>query len=227
MNIACCVPESAEFEQLQAILARAGFDSEQFVSEVRLLHALRRRNFDLIVLDTGHDRLDKDRLLSWLNCRIDERTPVILLSSAPSAEQVALALDVGADDFIGKPFAAIELVARVNALLRRSNRRSVRRTIELLGFALDRSACSFLDNGMPVELTPREFTMAWLFFSTPNTYLSRESISIAIWGVDSDITGRTIEQHIYKLRKKLKLGTERGVIIRTAYTQGYRLEMCA
>jgi DNA-binding response OmpR family regulator len=67
--------------------------------------------------------------------------------------------------------------------------------------------------------------MAWLFFSSPGVYFSRNTISIAIWGVNRDIANRTIEQHVYKLRKKLKLGVERGLIIRADYTQGYRLEL--
>jgi len=69
--------------------------------------------------------------------------------------------------------------------------------------------------------------MAWLLFSNLGHYLTRKTISVAIWGVAEEIAGRTIEQHVYKLRKKLGLGTERGVTIRTAYARGYRLELCS
>jgi DNA-binding response OmpR family regulator len=225
VNIACCVPDRQSFTQLQAVLARAGFACEHFLSEALLLRALRRHAFDLILVDVGGTQPDKESLLSWLNCRIDEHMPVIMLSPPVAAEQVAFSLDAGADDFIEKPYEAIVLVARIHALLRRVNRKSVRRTIALYDFVLDRGANSLQDRGLAIELTPREFTMAWLFFSTPGKYISREAISTAIWGVGSDIAGRTIEQHIYKLRKKLNLGSERGVMIRTAYTQGYRLEL--
>ena len=115
----------------------------------------------------------------------------------------------------------------MQAVLRRYRPKTARRSIELGGFLLDRESRRLLDNGVPVALTSREFTMAWLLFSSPGMYFSRDAISVSIWGVDSDVASRTIEQHVYKLRKKLHLCEERGVIIRTAYTHGYRLELCS
>lgn len=186
---------------------------------------LRKRTFDLICFDLGNELSDNDAFFSWLNCRSGDKTPIVVFSATRSAEMAATALDAGADDFIVRPFEAVEAVARLNAILRRSGRAEVRRTIERAGFKLDREAETFHDRGALVDLTPREFLMAWLFFSTPGVYISRESLSIAIWGVGSEITTRTIEQHVYKLRKKLQLGPERGAVLRTAYTQGYRLEI--
>ena len=138
---------------------------------------------------------------------------------------LALVLNCGADDVLLRPFEPIELMARAHALVRRSNRRNVRRIIELAGFMLDHETSKFAYRGTPIELTPREFSMAWMFFSSPGIYISRETIGTAIWSTDSEVAGRTIEQHVYKLRKKLQLGPDRGVIIRTAYSQGYRLEL--
>ena len=186
---------------------------------------LRRRNFDLICFDVGDKFSENDSFSSWLNCRSGDKTPIIVFSSMRNAEMAAAVLDAGADDFIVRPFETMEAIARFNAILRRCGRAEVRRTIERAGFKLDKEARTFYDRGMLVELTPREFMMAWLFFSTPGVYISRESLSVAIWGVGSEIAARTIEQHVYKLRKKLQLGPERGAVLRTAYTQGYRLEI--
>lgn len=227
MRIACHILSDDSFNHVQGALARAGFDCDRFLSETTLLRMLRRERYDLILVDTDAGGLDEKNIYSWLNCRTGESTPVVLLSSACTAQQVALALEAGADDFIRRPVDPAVLIARLHAVLRRANRSSTRRLIELQGFTLDREACTFFDRGVPVDLTPREFTMAWLFFSSPGTYLSRETISVSIWGVDSEIASRTIEQHIYKLRKKLNLCAERGVRIRTAYTKGYRLELCS
>lgn len=226
MSIACYISDDAVSQNVQEVLSRAGFECERFLSETSLLRTLRHRNFDLILVDTNIAPPAEERVFSWLNCRTGESTPVVLLSSTRSPDRVAFALDAGADDYIATPFDPIELIARLHAVLRRCNRRNVHRAIELLGFSLDRESGRFLDRGVPLELTPREFTMAWLLFSSPGIYLSRETISVAVWGVDSEIANRTIEQHIYKLRKKLNLCKERGVVIRTAYTQGYRLELC-
>ena len=227
MSIACYISDDAISRNVQQILTQAGFECECFKSETALLRTLRHRNFDLILAYTNIAPPTEERVFSWLNCRTGESTPVVLLSPRPSPDRVAFALDAGADDFIATPFDPIELIARLHAVLRRCNRRNPHRAVELQGFSLDRETNRILDQGVELELTPREFTMAWLFFSSPGIYFSRETISIAVWGVESEITNRTIEQHIYKLRKKLQLCRERGVIIRTSYSQGYRLEQCA
>jgi DNA-binding response OmpR family regulator len=226
MDIACYIRSETISAQVKTVLQRAGFNCEHLQSETSLLRLVRRRTYDLILIEMGHDDPDRESILSWMNCRFGESAPIIMMSSIRSAELTALGLDSGADDFIVTPVEPIELVARVHAVLRRTNPRSMRRVIELAGFSADREARIFSYQGTLIELTPREFTMAWLFFSTPGIYISRETIGSAIWGVDSEIAGRTIEQHVYKLRKKLELGVVRGVMIRTAYSQGYRLELC-
>lgn len=226
MNIACYIRSDTASEHVEAALKRAGFDCERLLSETSLLRLIRRRSYDLILIELGAAAPDRDSIFSWMNCRFGESTPILMLSSVRSAELTAFALNAGADDFVTMPVEPVELVARVQAILRRTGRRTVRRMIELVGFSLDHEARNFSYRGVAIELTPREFTMAWLFFSTPGIYISREIIGNAIWGVDSEIAGRTIEQHVYKLRKKLQLGMERGVMIRTAYSQGYRLELC-
>lgn len=225
MTIACYLRNATVFEQIKDALARAGFESVHFASETDLLRNLRRRNFDLIILDIAPGR--DDNIFSWLNCRSGDRTPTLVLSTTRSAELVAMALDSGADDFLVRPFEAIELAARVNALLRRCAPTNMRRTIEYAGFSLNRETAKFSHRGVPINLTPREFSMAWLFFSSPGVYISRDTIGAAIWSTDSDIAGRTIEQHVYKLRKKLQIDDKKPVVmIRTAYNQGYRLELC-
>jgi DNA-binding response OmpR family regulator len=226
MNIACYIRNDAFFENAKVILMRAGFECERFTSDTALLRVLRRRSFDFLLIDIGGELRDSENIFSWLTLRSGDSMPVLVLSSVRQAEWVADTLNAGADDFLTRPFEPIELVARIQAILRRSDRSQVRRTIELAGFSLEREANKFSYQAVPIELTPREFTMAWLFFSSPGIYISRETIGTAIWGMGSEIAGRTIEQHVYKLRKKLQLGQERGVMIRTAYNQGYRLELC-
>jgi len=226
MKIACCTRHDKVFHYVQDALAPSHIECEHFVSESALLRTLRRRTFDLIVVDSDNQLPSDAPVFSWLNCRTDESTPVVLLSSTHREGQLAFALDAGADDFVVNAFDSVELVARLQAVLRRYRPKTARRSIEVGGFSLDRESRRLLDNGVSIPLTSREFTMAWLLFSSPGMYFSRDAISVSIWGVDSDVASRTIEQHVYKLRKKLQLSEERGVIIRTAYTHGYRLEIC-
>jgi DNA-binding response OmpR family regulator len=227
MKIACCTRHDKVFNYLQDALASAHFECEHFASEAALLRTLRRRTFDMIVVDSENQMPNDAPVFSWLNCRTDESTPVVLFSSTQREGQLAFALDAGADDFVVNAFDAAELVARLQAVLRRYRPKTSRRSIELAGFSLDRESRRILDHGVPIALTSREFTMAWLLFSSPGMYYSRDAISVSIWGVDSDVASRTIEQHVYKLRKKLQLSEQRGLIIRTAYTHGFRLEVCS
>jgi DNA-binding response OmpR family regulator len=224
MNIACYLRDEAVFRHVQGIFVHAGFECEHLSSESVALRTLRQRSFNMVLTDIVADFLDGEHFFSDLATRDGDHTPLVVLSEGHSAEVVAQILNNGADDYWRLPVNAVELLARARAVLRRFNRRHIRRVIKLGGFSIDREANKFSFQDTPIELTPREFTMAWLFFSSPGTYITRETIGSAIWGVRSAIAARTIEQHVYKLRKKLQLGPERGVMIRTAYSHGYRLE---
>lgn len=225
MSIAAHIRNETFLGQIRQVLLRAGFGCENFPTEIAFMRGIRRKSFDLILIDVPMEPKDDDPILSWLNCRPVDDTAVMVTSTARNPFMTAMLLNCGADDFIVRPFEPIEFIARVNALLRRTKRRPAKAAIELAGFSLDREAGKFNDRGTTIELTPREFSIAWLLFSSPGVYISRETISLTIWNANSDIAGRTIEQHVYKLRKKLQLGPERGVILRTAYNQGYRLEV--
>jgi len=225
MSIAAHIRNETFLGQVRQVLLRAGFKCENFSTEIAFLRAIRRNSFDLILIDVPIEPKDDDPILSWLNCRPADNTAVMVTSAVRNPFMTAMLLNCGADDFIVRPFEPIEFIARVNALLRRTKRRPVNPIIELAGFSLDRDAGKFTFRDTTIELTPREFSIAWLLFSAPGIYISRETISLTIWNADSEVAGRTIEQHIYKLRKKLQLGPDRGVILRTAYNQGYRLEV--
>jgi DNA-binding response OmpR family regulator len=226
MNIACFISSDRVFKPIESILDGRGFHCERLQSETSLSRMVRRGTYDLLLIELGADAASRDGIFSWMSCRYGESTAVVMISFEKNAELIAAALDAGADDFLTMPVEPVEMIARINAVLRRTTHRTTRRIIELVGFAIDRESRTVSYKGEQIELTPREFTMAWLFFSTPGVYISRETIGSAIWGVDSEIAGRTIEQHVYKLRKKLQMGIERGVMLRTAYNQGYRLELC-
>lgn len=226
MKIACYIRNPAVADHVRLVLQRAGFEATLFPTDAALLRTVRRSAFELILIDIGAEPRDDNSILSWLNMRTGDKTPVLILSPVRSPDLAALALNSGADDFLNRPFEAVELTARINALRRRCAPPNARRSLSFAGYVLDRDSGRFAFGDQVIELTPREFSMAWLFFSSPGIYISRETIGAVIWSADSEVAGRTIEQHVYKLRKKLQVGDERVVMIRTAYTQGYRLELC-
>jgi len=228
MNIALCMRDHFIGAQVSDLMVREGFGYELFRHESALMRVLRHRGgIDLALIDIGLEPSVEENVFSWLSCRTGETVPVLLVSSHWNAQRVALALEAGADDCIAKPFDGVELVARMKAVLRRAGGagRAERTRLDMAGFTLDKSHGILLDRGKPVALTPREFALAWMFFSNPGARITRESISLAIWGADKDIANRTIEQHVYKLRKKINLDATRGVALRTTYGQGYRLEL--
>ncbi|QGZ42347.1 DNA-binding response OmpR family regulator [Pseudoduganella flava] len=226
MKIACCIANAAVSANIRTILAGANHEATLVDSEAALLRTIRRTSFDMILVDIGAHPRDDNGILAWLKLRTGDRTPVIILSALHSPELAALMLDSGADDFIPRPVEAVELTARIAALQRRCAPANAHRIIRFAGYHLDRDSAHCTFDGQPVDLTPREFAMAWLFFSSPGIYISRETIGAVIWSADSEVAGRTIEQHVYKLRKKLLAEGRRTVMIRTAYSQGYRLERC-
>ena len=224
MNIACYIRNPTVYDQVKTALVRVGFRPTRFDSEMALLRTLKRSPFDFIIIDIPSSPNVDAGIFSWLGIRSGPRIPSMVLSPARDGEFVAYVLNSGADDFLQRPFEPVELIARINAMMRRYAPLNDRRSIEYAGFSLDRESEKFRYQGRGISLTPREFSMAWLFFSSPGTYISRETLGTVIWSADSEIAGRTIEQHVYKLRKKLTVDGRPLVTIRTAYSQGYRLD---
>jgi DNA-binding response OmpR family regulator len=149
----------------------------------------------------------------------------LLLSSTAEAGEIARALNAGADEFISRPCEPAVFIVRVRRLLRRPSP-AAPPMIDVRGFTLNKTKATLLDRGVPVELTPRQFALAWLFFSSIGRMVSHHAIGTAIWGTGTSEVKHSIEQHIYKLRRKLRLGAARGVQIACAYTAGYYLERC-
>jgi DNA-binding response OmpR family regulator len=227
MNIACCMRDPALRDRVGAWLMAEGLRCEVFPDESSLLRALHHRSgIELVLMEVGHSADLEASILAWLACRGSGAVPVILLGSHWSAQRVARALEAGADDCVGQPLDRVECMARIRAVLRRSRvSRRARTCIDLAGFTLDRLSGTLQDRGVAVRLTPREFSLAWLFFSHAGERLARDAIGLAIWGAGKDVANRTIEQHVYKLRRKVPLNDDRGVAIRTTYGRGYRLDV--
>ncbi len=225
MSIACLITNDAVYDGVSNLLHTAGLDCRRFHSETALMRGLCREHTALVVIDTANDARLEERILSWVSHRTGERTPVVMMCANAAAQRIARALDAGVDDFVSPLIDPLELVARLRCAATRAQRDTLMSTLSLGDFTLDRSSGQVFDRGTKVPVTAREFAMAWLFFSNRGKTLSRETISVAVWGVGEDITHRTMEQHVYKLRKKLRLCGARGVTIRALYSQGYRLEV--
>jgi two-component system alkaline phosphatase synthesis response regulator PhoP len=181
---------------------------------------------DLFILDIMLPGEDGLNILKRL--RVQENTkdiPVIMLTAKGTELDKVKGLDLGADDYIAKPFGVLEFISRVRAVLRRSERSSSESTealnLVLGGVTLDDQRRSVTVGGIAVELTFKEYELLKLLMSRPGTVFSRQQILEKIWGVDFDMDTRTVDMHIKTLRQKLGV---QGSIIQTVRNVGYKVQ---
>lgn len=177
--------------------------------------------YDLIILDVMLPRLNGIQFCQRLRQQRNT-TPVLILTAKDTSADKVLGLDVGADDYVIKPFDLQELLARVRALLRRGN--SALPPILAWGsLRLDPNSCEVTYGEQLLSLTPKEYGLLELFLRNPGRVLSREVILDHLWSFE-DIPGDdTVKTHIKRLRQKLKIVGVPSTLIETVYGLGYRL----
>ncbi|MGR3909826.1 response regulator transcription factor [Burkholderia sp. SR8] len=186
---------------------------------------LRAEPFDLVMLDWLLPRMSGFEVLYWIRRTLGTSPAVLFVTSKTLEDDIVLAMDAGANDYIAKPFRVAELASRVNALLMRSTRDTDRRGLISAGdYVLNPRERTIRLRGEPIRLTPKEFDLAELFFSNIGKLLSRKLVCISTWGRELDPESRTLDTHIYRIRQKLQLGPENGLRLGSVYTHGYRLE---
>lgn len=176
-------------------------------------------NFDLVILDVMMPEYD-----GWTVCREirrNSKVPVIMLTARGEESDELFGFDLGADEYISKPFSIKILVARVQALLRRLETENSQ-VIQLDGLEIDESGRLVFVDGDLVELSPKEFELLLYLAKNPGRALSRDQILNAVWNFDYYGDARTVDTHVKKVR--LKLGN-RGDTIQTVRGIGYRFEV--
>lgn len=209
-------PEIAEL--LAMYFAREGFRLVHAATGERGLERLRERDARLVLLDIGLPGMDGIDVCRTI--RADSDVPVIMLTARDGEVDKVVGLEIGADDYVTKPFSPRELVARVKAVLRRSEERPVRaEVIEIGGYRIDSGRREVTTpEGSLVRPTAREFDLLWYLAEQRGLALSRSQILEAVWGYDYFGETRTVDVHIRQLRKKLE-----GIPIETVWGVGYRL----
>lgn len=179
------------------------------------LEAIKREKFDLILLDVMIPKLDGFALMEKIQ---PHGIPVIFLTAKNSVYDKVNGLKLGADDYMVKPFEAIELLARIESVLRRYGKEENRIQFRDLQVDLDKREATI--HGKPIELTPKEYDLLVMLLKNRNIALSREQFIDRVWGGDYYGETRTVDMHIKSLRKKLDMQEH----IKTIYKIGYRLE---
>jgi DNA-binding response OmpR family regulator len=204
---------------VQMYLAKAGFDVTVATDGDETQRLLRERTFDLLVLDIMLPGPDGIQIIR--NLRRRSELPVIFLSARSSDIDKVAGLQLGADDYVTKPFNPAELVARVQSVLRRSQARAepAGEKISLGELTMDVRNRQAAVKGEPLSLTPKEFDLLTTFARFVNITLDREKLLDLVWGT-SFYSLRTVDVHIVRLRTKLE-GS--GLKIETVWGSGYRL----
>ncbi|MBC2670171.1 response regulator transcription factor [Novosphingobium piscinae] len=224
MKVAVLDDDKAVLETVAKLLDEAGFQCATFDNGRQLVRTLHRETFDLFVIDWNLPDLPGLNVLEWIRNQIGAQPPVLLLTNRVSDEDLVAGLRAGADDFVTKPYHPAVLLARVEALARRSTM-NLSRTTETYGkLDFELTSKTLRLSGEVVHLTPKEFSLALLLFRNLNRAVSRAYIFETIWGMDPDLSTRTLDIHISKIRSKLALRPENGFRLTPVYGYGYRLE---
>lgn len=205
-----------EFHGFAVTTAQDGLAAERLVAEHR---------FDLILLDLMLPHISGEQLCrKWRQQGL--RTPVIMLTAKGLEAEKIAGLNLGADDYVTKPFSLEELLARIRAILRRLDpQRSVGQTFSFGPFTVDAESLKLLKNGIACPLSPRQAEMLVLFAANPNRVISRQELYEKVWHESMDgIETRTVDMHMVRLRDLLKDAGAESDLIQTVRGVGYQYQ---
>jgi len=214
-NIRMALDDDFKFEGYQVDTAATGPEGLEKALDL---------NLDIIILDLMLPELNGLEICKELRRR-NIGTPIIMLTARSQEFDKVLGLELGADDYITKPFSPFELQARVKALLRRSeirDQQSAVVTIRFDPFELDPSKYTFTKNNVPVQLTTIEFSLMKLLMQHAGHVIKRDDILRSVWGEEVYVTPRTVDTHIANLRKKIEDDQEKSHWIAGIRGAGYK-----
>ena len=217
--------DRATAELVRLYLIRDGYSVVLAADGAEGLRLAREHNPLLVVLDLMLPKMDGIEVCRTL--RSESNVPIIMVTARVEEEDRLTGLDLGADDYVTKPFSPRELVARVRAVLRRTGREVGEAESEMLsqgGITVDMAAREVTVGAKPVHLTASEFRLLVLFMDVPGRVLSREQIIQGAFGDAFEGFDRTVDTHISNLRKKLSEASEGKRYIQTVYGMGYRFD---
>ena len=218
-----CVEDDSSIRDIEIYaLASTGFEAQGFEDGDSFWNALQTQQPDLVVLDVMLPGKDGVTLLKMMKASQELRDiPVIMATAKGSEYDKIQSLDLGADDYLVKPFGIMEMVSRVKAVLRRCKPVKETKLLKLSGLVLNPDEHTVTVDGQRVSLTYKEYELLHLFLSQPGIAFTREQLLVNVWNTDYMGETRTVDMHIRTLRQKLG---DYGNIIETVRNVGYRLE---
>lgn len=219
--------EAALVELLRYNFEKEGFRVSVATDGEAALVAVAEARPDLVVLDWMLPHVSGLEVCRQIRRKADTRDlPVILLTARGEESDRIRGLEVGADDYVAKPFSPSELIARVRAVLRRSKPSTAQDLLTFGDLVMDLSAHRVLRSGRPIHLGPTEFRLLRFLLERPGRVYSREQLLDAVWGRDIYVEPRTVDVHIRRLRKAINSPGDSD-LIRTVRSAGYSLDESA
>ncbi|MFL0247995.1 response regulator [Candidatus Clostridium stratigraminis] len=209
-------------EVIKMYLESAGYSTRLCHDGKDALDAFSEYRPDLVLLDIMLPHIDGIDVLKWI--RKENETPVVMLTAKGETFDKVLGLELGADDYIVKPFEPKELLARVKAVLRRYNVESVNK--EVISFddlVIDINSYTVIYNGQEIKMPPKEFELLYYLSNNKNRVFTREQLLCEVWGYDYPGDSRTVDVHVKRLREKIPGGTNWQ--IETVWGVGYKFEV--
>lgn len=218
-----CVEDDEGIREIELYSLRAvGFEAEGFEGATSFFEALKSEKPDLVLLDIMLPETDGVEVLRRLKAdRGTAQIPVIMATAKGAEHEKVRSLDMGADDYLVKPFGMMEMVSRVRAVLRRCKKADRKTVLRAGRLSLHTEERTVSAEGERVELTRKEFELLRLFLERPGYAYSREQLFLGVWGDNFAGETRTLDMHIRTLRQKLG---PCGEMIETVRGVGYRLE---
>lgn len=208
-------------ELIEVYLIKEGYKVFKANDGETALRMFKEKQVDLILLDIMMPVMDGYTVLKEI--RKDSQVPVIMLTAKGETFDKVLGLELGADDYLVKPFEPKELVARIRAVLRRYKPLSQKRTLEYTDLIIDPDSYLVNYKGSEIEMPPKEFELLYFLASNPNKVFTRDQLLYEVWGYDYPGDSRTVDVHVKRVREKLSEHTDWN--IKTVWGVGYKFEV--
>jgi two-component system response regulator RegX3 len=223
MRLGILEDDNKQIELYRLWLSTAQHQAVYFQTVAEFCAGLRGERFDLLLIDRELPDGNGEEALKWVRDNLGWELPVVFVTADDVEANIVSALRQGANDYVLKPPKYFELIARIEGLARR-NRASALQVIKLGAYDIDLQNREVRLAGKAVELTQKEYELAIYMFQHPGRLLSRVHLLEAIWGLQAEIDTRTVDTHVSRLRRKLKVAPANGWEIISIYGYGYRIE---
>jgi len=199
------------------------YETETSYHGLDALEKIYKNNFDLVVLDNMLPGMKGVEIIKKIKQnRVTRKLPILMLTANSSQVDIIHGLNVGADDYLTKPFSVQELLARVNSLIRRSSSDNFSVPLIFDDFSIFEDEFKLTVRGIETSITKKEFELLLYMVKKPNMLITRNVLLKEIWGKEYPGTSRTVDVHMMSLRKKIELNTKQPKYIKTIIGEGYK-----